>query len=68
MLNGLNPNSEANVMSGKCIIAAMLLGAVFLLGGCNMVKGLGKDIHDSTQNVQEWIEGDSQNSRHIPPA
>lgn len=55
-------------MSGKCIIAAVLLAAVFMLGGCNMVKGLGKDIHDSTQNVQEWIEGSNHNSRHIPPA
>jgi predicted small secreted protein len=49
------------------LLAVLLASAALLTGGCNMIKGFGKDIHDSTQNVQEWIEGGSQNSDYIAP-
>lgn len=52
-------------MRRKRLLAALLILSAFMLGGCNMVKGIGKDIHDSTQNVQEWIEGDAQNSKQV---
>jgi len=54
-------------MKGKWLLAALLAAAAMLAGGCNTIKGFGKDIHDSTQNVQEWIEGSSKNSDYIAP-
>ena len=33
---------------------ALLLGA---LTGCNTVKGIGTDIHDTAQNAQDILEG-----------
>ncbi len=29
---------------------------VFAAAGCNMMKGLGKDIHDSADSVQKALE------------
>lgn len=39
------------------ILATILLLA---LAGCNTVKGVGKDIHDTAQVTQNWIEGTPQ--------
>ncbi len=51
------------------LLQVLLLAAMpLLLLGCNAVKGFGKDIHDATQHVQEWLEGSDKNSRHIKPS
>ncbi len=53
----------------RCLLLLLfVLTPLLTLTGCNAVKGFGKDIHDATQNVQEWIEGGNQNSRHIKPS
>lgn len=51
-------------MFRKCLLLPFLVMAL-ALAGCNTVKGFGKDIHDATQNVQEWMEGESQHSDYI---
>jgi len=60
--------SGATIMDAKSWLILTLIAVMLLLGGCNAVKGLGKDLHDTTQNVQEWMEGSSRNSRHIQPS
>ncbi|MEX0777807.1 MAG: hypothetical protein WD042_19065 [Phycisphaeraceae bacterium] len=49
-------------------IALVLLALVWTLPGCNTVRGIGKDIHDSAMNVQVFMEDDDANYEHIPPA
>ena len=43
------------------LVPAGLLGAVLTLSGCNTIKGMGTDLHDVTQHVQNWVEGSTQN-------
>ncbi len=38
-----------------------LAGGVLALGGCNTIKGVGTDLHDVTQHVQNWMEGSTHN-------
>jgi predicted small secreted protein len=45
--------------------ALALVGLSFCLTGCNTVKGVGKDIHDSAQAVQTWVEGSDKNSDQV---
>lgn len=48
------------------LLAAFALSAFTLaLGGCNAVKGIGKDIHDATQNVQTWMESSDENRERL---
>jgi len=37
-------------------ITVSILMIVFMATGCNTVRGIGKDIHDSAQVVQESME------------
>jgi predicted small secreted protein len=45
-------------MTTRTCLLLLALAALALVG-CNAVKGLGTDIHDGTQHVQNWIEGAS---------
>lgn len=47
------------------IAVAGLSLACGALGGCNAVKGVGKDLHDATQNVQTWVEGSDENRERL---
>ena len=38
------------------VLAVSILVVVFVVSGCNTVRGIGKDIHDSAQVVQESFE------------
>ena len=38
------------------VITVSILMIVFMAAGCNTVRGIGRDIHDSAQVVQESIE------------
>lgn len=33
--------------------------------GCNTVRGVGKDIHDSAQQVQVWMEDSPENKAPV---
>ena len=44
----------------KILLALATIALVLCLTGCNTVKGVGKDIHDSAQATQSWIDGDTQ--------
>jgi predicted small secreted protein len=45
--------------------ALALVGLSFCLPACNTVKGVGKDIHDSAQAVQTWVEGSDKNAEQV---
>jgi predicted small secreted protein len=45
--------------------ALALVGLSFCLPGCNTIKGAGKDVHDSAQAVQTWIEGSDKNADQV---
>lgn len=47
------------------LILTIALLALGKLAGCNTVKGVGKDIHDSAQNVQIWLEDSSENKVNV---
>lgn len=47
------------------LLASVLVLLTLVLGGCNTMRGVGKDIHDSAQNVQIAIEGSETNSRQL---
>jgi predicted small secreted protein len=47
------------------MLALTLVGLTFCLPGCNTVKGVGKDIHDSAQAVQTWVEGSDKNADEV---
>lgn len=38
---------------GKCTLAAILIVAVAILGGCNTVQGVGKDVEAVGEKTQE---------------
>jgi predicted small secreted protein len=53
-------------MREKSIMWALaLVGLGFCLPGCNTIKGVGKDIHDSAQAVQTWAEGSDKNADQV---
>ncbi len=43
----------------------VLLTLSLTLPACNTVKGVGKDIHDSAQNMQTWIEESDENRERL---
>ncbi len=43
----------------KMLTLLLVCGALAFAGGCNMVKGMAKDVHDGAQTVQEGFGGDS---------
>ncbi len=49
----------------QIISTLALLTAALVLPACNTVKGVGKDIHDSAQNVQTWIEESDENRERL---
>ena len=53
-------------MRNQSILWALaLVGLSFCLPACNTIKGFGKDVHDSAQTVQVWIEGSDKNSDEL---
>ena len=54
-------------MRARHTMLAIWVGLCLLGSGCNTIKGIGKDIHDSAQTVQVWLEGTSANADFIPP-
>lgn len=38
------------------VITVSILAIIFLVTGCNTVRGIGKDIHDSAHALQESME------------
>ena len=49
----------------KILSGALLLSLMVILPACNTVKGVGKDIHDSTQNFQTWMEHSNENRQML---
>ena len=43
------------ILSSLLILLAL---AALCLPGCNMVKGVAKDVHDMAQHTQDLLEGD----------
>ena len=43
-------------MSCRNLVLSVTATICLVLAGCNTIKGLGTDVHDSAQNVQMWFE------------
>jgi len=42
----------------RTLLAVVVITAAYVaLSGCNTVKGIGTDIHDSAQHMQHMLEG-----------
>ena len=42
-------------------VMSLVFGLV-VLSGCNTIKGVGQDIHDSAAQVQTWVEAETQDN------
>ncbi|MCX5662839.1 MAG: entericidin [Planctomycetota bacterium] len=47
------------------VAVAGLMLPTLSMTGCNAVKGVGKDIHDASQNVQTWMESSDENRERL---
>ena len=43
-------------MSIKGLVIVTIILVAFMASGCNTVRGIGKDIHDSAHAIQESME------------
>jgi predicted small secreted protein len=59
---------KETAMDARTLCTLIALALTLYITGCNTVKGVGKDIHDSAQNVQAWMEGSNENHETLSSA
>ena len=48
-----------------CLGLLGLFALTLIITGCNTVRGVGKDIHDSAANVQDWMSDKSTTNARV---